>query len=306
MPFISACVSINHRDTSAPGSRAHLSQSKCVSGPSEASAGACERQAGLELPLPPRGSHPLCSSTSGPQSLTSQLTSVSRQYSDCEPACCMLRSPRPALRQRHVHHRHAGRASSGAPFSLGSPSSGPGGSWGLGAACSLSPLSEGARRTCLPWASSGWWGGGALPGAPGAQPPLPCLLLALLTPHPRDVCGASASGGHGCCFPDICRLRFQAAFPPGSPFRFLHLCLPCQAWRGSAGVVSSGAGLCRRPVPGVVDAAPPAHELPLSTSAWSQPFSGRLVSGHCPASPWRREAGPALARGPGGLGQPRP
>lgn len=117
-------------------------------------------------------------------------------------------------------------------------------------------------------------------------------------PHPRDVCGASASGGHGCCFPDICCLRFQAAFPPGSPFRFLRPCLPCQAWRGNAGVVLSGAGLCRRPVPGVVGAAPPARELPLSTSAWSHPFSGCLVSGHCPVS---RGGGRQAQHWPAGL-----
>uniref|UniRef100_A0A8C2PNJ1 Mitotic arrest deficient 1 like 1 n=1 Tax=Capra hircus TaxID=9925 RepID=A0A8C2PNJ1_CAPHI len=105
-----------------------------------------------------------------------------------------------------------------------------------------------------------------------AQPPLPCLLLALFTLYPGDVCGASASGRHGCRFLDVCRLRFQAAFPPGSPSYFLRPCLPSRAWRGSTGIVTSGARLCRHPVPRVVDAAPPACKLPLSTSACNQPF----------------------------------
>uniref|UniRef100_A0A452FM42 Mitotic arrest deficient 1 like 1 n=1 Tax=Capra hircus TaxID=9925 RepID=A0A452FM42_CAPHI len=105
-----------------------------------------------------------------------------------------------------------------------------------------------------------------------AQPPLPCLLLALFTLYPGDVCGASASGRHGCRFLDVCCLCFQAAFPPGSPSYFLRPCLPSRAWRGSTGIVTSGARLCRHPVPRVVDAAPPACKLPLSTSACSQPF----------------------------------
>lgn len=109
------------------------------------------------------------------------------------------------------------------------------GSWGVGGAPAASLLCQklpGAAACPGPQAA----GGGALPGPPGAQPLLPCLLLALFTPHPRDVCGASASGEHGCCFPDVCRLRFQAAFPPGSSFYFLRPCLPCQAWSGSTGV----------------------------------------------------------------------
>lgn len=61
----------------------------------------------------------------------------------------------------------------GAPFSQGPASLGPGGAWGLEAACSLSPLSEGARRGCLPWASSGWWGEGCPPWRPWSTAPAP-------------------------------------------------------------------------------------------------------------------------------------
>uniref|UniRef100_A0A8C2PNI5 Mitotic arrest deficient 1 like 1 n=1 Tax=Capra hircus TaxID=9925 RepID=A0A8C2PNI5_CAPHI len=128
---------------------------------------------------------------------------------------------------------------------------------------SLRPAHAGAG----PRASRGWG-----PQPAEAQPPLPCLLLALFTLYPGDVCGASASGRHGCRFLDVCRLRFQAAFPPGSPSYFLRPCLPSRAWRGSTGIVTSGARLCRHPVPRVVDAAPPACKLPLSTSACNQPF----------------------------------
>ena len=239
----------------------------------KASAGACDGQAGLELPLPPGGS---TRSAPLPRGRGLRPRSVSLPPGSAVivslPAACRGPQGRPSGRGRSVTTTKGGHRL-GAPFSQGSPSSGPGGAWGLGASCSLSPLSEGARRCCLPWASSGWWGG-CPPCAPRAWPPLPCLLLALLTPHPRDVCGASASGGHGCCFPDICRLRFQAAFPPGSPFRFLRPCLPCQAWRGSAGIISSEPGSAVTPSPG----------------SWMQPL--QPVSSRC-----RPPRGASLSRG---------
>lgn len=55
IPFVSSCVSINHTDTSAPGSRGHLSQPKCISeAPQARSAGPVAGGVGwgLELPLP--------------------------------------------------------------------------------------------------------------------------------------------------------------------------------------------------------------------------------------------------------------
>lgn len=178
--FISACVSINHRDTSAPGSRGHLSQSEYTSGPSEPSAGACDRQAGLELPLPPRGSHPLCSSTLGPQSLTSQLLCL-------QAVQCLLRAevpeagpqaeagPSPPRREGIVWGLH---------FPRGQPvqAQGEPGGWGPPAASLLCQKVPGAAACPGPRVAGG--GRGALPGAPGAWPPLPCLLLALLTPPP--------------------------------------------------------------------------------------------------------------------------
>lgn len=253
----------------------------------------------MELPLPPRGSHPLCSSDSGLQSLTSQFISVSRQHSEREPACCVPRSPRPALGQTtgpspprregtvrglRFPRGHPVRPQ-GEPRGWGAPVAplchqtvpprghpvrpqGEPGGWGAPAASLLCQKLPGVAVCPGPQAA----GEGPLPGSPRAQPPLPCLLLALFTLYPSDVCGASASGRHGCRFLDVCRLRFQAAFPPGSPSYFLRPCLPSRAWRGSTGIVTSGARLCCHPVPRVVDAAPPACKLPLSTSACNQPF----------------------------------
>ena len=270
---------------------------------------------------------------SGPQSLTSQLLSVSRQHSERTPACC-TRGPQGRLSGRQqVHHRLAGRAPSGGSIFLRVTQSGLRGILGSGGC--LQSLS--AIRGCLPGViqsgprrslGAGGWGGCLQPLSfvRSCQARLPALGLKRLA-----VGRSLAPPEHSPCSRVCCWLCSPPtpAMSAGRPRRentaavFLTFaaCVSkqpfprealstssarvCRVRLGAGAQASpSGAGLCRCPVPGIVDAAPPAYKLPLSTSAYSQPFLRRLVSSHCPVSPWRREAGPVPARGPGGLGRP--